>query len=163
MNALEVDILCFEAAWKCTPANRDAISYAQFLKQIQFLRQKKRANPNVGMLLVLTKLFVRDCLKAHKFEAAVEAVRIWAGADEPGSFNEVVPKFSALIKLCDTDELIEELCRNLRECFYCDSFSDLFSEPTDGGIGYPAALAKILLQSYVAIVDSQDFVRADGA
>jgi hypothetical protein len=43
---------------------------------------------------------------------------------------------------------MKELSEAFIEAFYCDSFADLFGEPTDGKVCLPSTFARSLLQDY---------------
>ena len=164
-NLLEKDTACFDKAWRCNPLNREASSYAELVGALKFLNKNRRlAKQNLHLRLVITRLFVNDCIKAKKFDAATEALSMWS-AVEPGEvWNEDFPKFRCCLQLClnspaETQAAdIDELVRNLLEAFYCNGLSDLFAEPTEGKRGLPSDLAVCILTHYTAAVErtSQD-------
>ncbi len=78
-NILEKDLALFENAWRLNPDSREKSTYMELLKDIQALKKSLRIRDvPISLQIVLTKLFVRECIKAHNFADAVIALCTWA-------------------------------------------------------------------------------------
>ncbi len=156
-NSLELDLACFDKAWKCSPDGREKSSFIELQGNLRFLNKHRRlTKPHLLLRMVLTRYFIIDCIKAHKFDTAAESLATWAPCAPDEVFDDDYPKFRVLLKACRDSEKqgdafdcdISELVRNVLAAFYCNSFSDLFALPSDGKKGLPSDFSVMLLDHY---------------
>jgi hypothetical protein len=147
-NSVETDIECFEYAWRLSISQRGDHSYNDLVKAVRKLKENKRDISSVTLNIHICMKYVQECIKSQNFESAIKCIRVWSC--ESSSFSESSPTFASLIPVCKEDKaLLTELSEAFVAAFYCDSFADLFGEPTDGGkVPLPAAFARSLLQDY---------------
>jgi hypothetical protein len=146
-NSVETDIQCFEHAWRCSVGQRDEQSYNDLVKAVRQLKLNKREIYSVSLNIHICMKYGQECIKSHNFESAIKCLRMWSVEDS--SFSEASPTFASLIPACkESEALLKELSEAFVSAFYCDSFADLFGEPTDGKVDLPASFARSLLQDY---------------
>ncbi len=155
-NALEKDLSLFENAWRCTPENRERHSFQELLKNIKELKTSLRIRDvPIDLLMVLTKLYSQYCIKGHQFTVGVGVICTWMPWMSV-AFSLESPSFGPLVNECAKlkDALMTaELIRNIQEAFYCNSTSELFSEPTEGKPGLPAEFAVAMLKHYTEAME----------
>ena len=159
-NRLEREITGFTHCLNLAPEKLRACTFASMVKDMSEARKCIRSLEfPLPVMLKLCEKYAVGIIKRELFAEFGACIRIWHSKRDR-KFSESAPHYGALIaQRCNEAETFYQAAISVRDAFFSNEVSDLFSEPIDqkcSGLGLPYQMAEAILSEYKKLLEFED-------